>query len=288
MKTVLLYCYILFLPISVLAQDDLTGTWEGTFYSGKKNNFYRVQSKIVLEIQQVKNNIVAMLTAYTIDTSQMATYLYFGKINKKADLLILKGTGNLINETDQRTIDFNLFCFLKEGQKSTKILGDCNTNTSGGQFAEFEVVKVSKEQNMPKEIYNEFIKKYGDKNSNPIYSSSLLIEDRHEFIIDTIEIKNSSISFQIFDNGYFDEDIVRVSFNNIVYIDDLLLNKKHKPYDLVLEESKLNCLKIISLKEGSIPNTDVLLNIFDNGIKRQYRFNVNGLTNANIYFKATH
>lgn len=288
MKAILLYCFFLLITITVLAQDGLTGTWEGTFYSGKKNNFYRVQSKIVLEIQQVKNNVVAVLTAYTIDTSQIASYLYFGKINKKADLLILKGFENLINETEQRTIDFNLFCFLKEGQKSTKILGDCNTNTLSGQFAEFELEKISKVHNMPREVSNEFIKKYGEKNSISLFNTPILIDDRHEYIVDTIEVKSNSIRFQIFDNGYFDEDVVSISLNKKIFLDELILNKKTKTYELALEENKTNCFKIISIKEGNIPNSDILLNIFSDGTKLQYRFNVNGLTNANVYIKVAH
>ncbi len=281
----ILFFSIIVFTFSVNAQENLTGTWDGKFLTNKRNNFYNTQSKAVLEIHQINRNVLAILTAYTLDSTKTTTYSYFGIINKKNNSISLIGNEVLLNETNEKAINFNLNCFFRNGVASKKMNGDCNTSFNNAQFAEFDFSKIQNTHNIPRELLNNFIKKFGDNNAIASFDNPSPVEERHHFSVDTIEVRSHNLTFQLFDIGSFDEDYVQIIYNEKIVDNNYLLKKEIKSFDLNVQENKLNILKIISIKEGTIPNTDILLNVFCDGIKHQYKFSVNGLVNANIFFK---
>jgi N-acetylmuramoyl-L-alanine amidase len=103
--------------------------------------------------------------------------------------------------------------------------------------------------------------------------------------IKTIEVKNSKIEVDIYDDGEVDNDIVSVYFNKKLLVDKKSLTTNPHVITLTIEPGKPNELLLFAENLGTIPPNTALMIITDGKTRHEVRLSADLKNNALVKFE---
>ena len=108
---------------------------------------------------------------------------------------------------------------------------------------------------------------------------------RGKNILQAIDVKESTISLDLYDDGEVDGDIVSVYLNGKNILSNYTLTDKGKRLTIKLDPAKKeNELVIYAENEGSIPPNTGLMIVYDGATRHEVRFTADSHTNGVILF----
>ena len=101
----------------------------------------------------------------------------------------------------------------------------------------------------------------------------------------TIQVKNSKIKIDLYDDGEIDNDIVSVYYNKSLLVDKKSLTANAYSFTLNIEPGNTNELVLFADNLGSIPPNTALMIITDGIIRHEIRLSADMKNNASIKFE---
>ena len=101
----------------------------------------------------------------------------------------------------------------------------------------------------------------------------------------TIQVKNSKIKIDLYDDGDIDNDIVSVYFNKDLIVDKKSINANAYSFTLTIEPGKNNELVLYADNLGSIPPNTALMIITDGTSRHEIRLSADLKNNALVRFE---
>lgn len=112
-----------------------------------------------------------------------------------------------------------------------------------------------------------------------------VFENRATKEVKLLQVKSNKIKIDIYDDGEIDNDIVSVSFNKTMIVEDKILTAKAHTLNLELAEGKTNELVLYAENLGDIPPNTALMVISDGTNRYEVRLSADMKNNASIKFE---
>ena len=101
----------------------------------------------------------------------------------------------------------------------------------------------------------------------------------------TIQVKNSQVKVDLYDDGEIDNDIVSVYFNKQQIVNKRSLTATAHSFTLTVEPGKYNELVLFADNLGSLPPNTALMIITDGTNRHEVRLSADLKNNASIQFE---